>query len=38
MGKGRKERALSMGGVLFWALMSGEIFELGDIDEDGMAG
>jgi hypothetical protein len=25
VGEGRKKRALSRGGVLFWALMSGEI-------------
>jgi len=33
---GRKE--LSQGGSSFGSLMSGEIFELGDIDEGGMEG
>jgi len=33
---GRK--VLCQGGVLFWALMSGGIFGLGDRDEGGMEG
>jgi hypothetical protein len=36
VGKGRKEIALSIVEFFFGFLMSGGIFELGDIDEGGM--
>jgi hypothetical protein len=38
VGKGRKKRALSRGEFFFTYLMSGEIFDLSDIDEGGMEG